>query len=106
MSKKNKKTRDTRGCKYLGIDVFGHPYCTATDSKHTKCKFRSKSAEYVEMKRQQEMFKDILDGGGMPFVLSEYKCSLFKDKEDENGHLPENMRPGLDDGFHSITIDL
>lgn len=105
MGKKSRKKHDTRGCKYLGIDVFGHPYCTAKDSEHTKCKFRSKSDEYIEMKLQQEMFKDMLKDGGMPFVLSEYKCSLFKDKEDKNGHLPESMRPGLDEGFHSITVD-
>ena len=109
--KRNKKEKETvkndlqgtKNCPYLYVDVFGHPYCTAEPNIGLECKFCVPSEEYVDLRNQLKA-QGMLDKKNSPWKApSTYRCTVFDEYADREGHLPPKHRPKPQGGIDAVT---
>ncbi len=106
MKKKKKKKNSNERCPYLYIDIFGHPYCTGSPEKMIDCKYFIPSEEYKAMKQQIVMQKDITNNkvNSLFKVPSTYRCMIYDNQADNEGHLPEHFRDKLNKKVIGMTV--
>lgn len=110
MTKRIKKRKRKEGshCKWLFIDVFGHPFCTQKPPEEAiKCEYCMASQEYRTVIAQQNSpeYKGLCEGGDEYKFPGIYRCTKLDHLADRHGHLPQRMRPKLKKGLHGITVN-
>lgn len=105
MSRKRKYKKRSTGdkCKYLYIDYFGHPFCTASAEIALDCKFCLPSEEYQIMMDQIKFQKPSDNKSSNMKVPSTYRCTKLDEYADAYGHLPPRMRSKPPKGFMAVT---